>query len=148
MMCFSQAVDILSTGIVAGAFAIGTFALHPAAARLDPPQHIVFRQELICRLSRFLPPFMLLPLAAAPAAATLCRAWARWPIDLVGFALSVATVGITVAINAPLNRRFARWSPDAPPPEWSEDIRRWNRAHTLRMTTAIGAFACAIFAGR
>jgi uncharacterized membrane protein len=147
-MCFSQAADILATGIVAGAFAIGTFALHPAAARLEPPQHILLRQELIRRLSRFLPPFMLLPLVTAPVAMMFCRLAGSWPSDMLGLALSFATVAITVTTNAPLNRRFAKWSPTALPTDWHRDIRRWNRAHTLRMTTAVGAFASAILAGR
>jgi len=145
-MCITQAVDIFGTGIVAGAFVIGTIAVHPAAARLDASTHVLLRQELIRRLQRFLPPFMLLPVPASIAAITLCRTSVSRPLDALGCALSLATIGITVAVNAPLNRRFASWSPDALPRDWKRDVHRWNVAHSIRMTSALGAFACAILA--
>jgi uncharacterized membrane protein len=123
-MCITQAADILGTGIVAGTFLMGTIAVHPAFARLDASHHIVLRQEMICRLQVFLPPFMLLPIPASVAALTLCRASVSWPLDALGCALSVITVGITVVVNGPLNRRFARWSPDALPCDWQRYVRR------------------------
>lgn len=146
-MCIAQAADIFGTGIVAGAFAVGTFAVHPAAARLDSSSHMFLRQELIRRLARFLPPFMLLPMPASVGALTLCRASVAWRFDMLGCVLSLATIGITVAVNGPLNRRFARWSPTALPRDWQRDIRRWNVAHSMRMTAAVGAFVCTILAG-
>lgn len=145
-MCITQAADIFGTGIVAGAFVMGAVAVHPAADCLDASPHLVLRQELIRRLQRYLPPFMLLPIPASIAALTLCRSSVVWPLDALGCALSVATVGITLAVNGPLNRRFARWSPDAMPSDWQRSVRRWNAAHLIRMTTAVAAFACAIFA--
>ena len=145
-MCITQAADIFGTRIVAGAFVMGAIAVHPAVARLDASHHIILRQEMIRRLQSFLPPFMLLPIPASIAALTLCRATVSWPLDALGCALSVATVGITVAVNGPLNRHFARWSPDALPRDWQRYVRRWNLAHSIRTTVALGAFACAIFA--
>ena len=145
-MCITQAADIFGTGIVAGAFVMGAIAVHPAFARLDASHHIVLRQEMIRRLQLFLPPFMLLPIAASIAALTRCRASVSWPLAALGCALSVATVAITVTVNGPLNRRFARWSPDALPRDWQRYVRRWNLAHSIRTAVALGAFACAIFA--
>ena len=126
---------------------MGTFAVHPAAAKLDASQHIVLRQELIRRLSKFMPPLMLLPIAGASGALASCLPSAAWPLDTLGLALSLATIGITAAVNAPLNRRFARWSPYALPRDWQSYVRRWNVAHFARTATALGAFACAILAG-
>jgi uncharacterized membrane protein len=131
---------------VAGAFYIGAVAIHPAAERLDGPAHRLLRQELIRRLQRALPPFMLLPLPAVIGALARCHASISRPLDVLGFALSLATIAITVAVNAPLNRRFARWSPEALPSDWKSLIRRWNIAHSSRTTTAVGAFVCSILA--
>jgi uncharacterized membrane protein len=108
---------------------------------------VILRQELIRRLSRFMPPIMLLPVPAASFALTSCQRSAAWSFDLLGLALSLATVGITVAVNAPLNRRFARWSPEALPQNWQTYVDHWNAAHSARMTTALVAFVCAILAG-
>lgn len=146
-MCYAQAADVFCTGIVAGGFLMGTIAVHPAAEALAASPHVRFRQELIRRLSKLWPPFMLAPIVAAPLALTQCRGTVASSIDLLGLLLSLATLGITVGINAPLNRRFARWSEGALPADWHAQIERWNIGHTLRMTTALGAFACAIVAG-
>ena len=146
-MCLAQAVDVFCTGIVAGGFLIGALAVHPAAEALEPTSHLRLRHELIRRLSRGWPPFMLLPIGAVPVALTWCRSAVSLPIDIVGLTLSVATVGITLGINAPLNQRFARWTEGALPTDWHQQIRRWNTAHAMRTTTAVGAFACAIWAG-
>ena len=144
MLCIAQAIDIFATGFVAGAFYTGTVAVHPATARLDAPSHLLLSQELIRRLQRALSPFMLLPVPAVIAAVVLCPTSVSWPVDALGCALSLATIGITVTINAPLSRRFARWSP---PSDWQQSIHQWNVAHVSRMTTAICAFASAILAG-
>lgn len=147
-MCLAQAANAFGTGIVAGAFFMGGVAIHPAAARLDACAHVLLRQELIWRLQRFLSPFMLLPILASIISITLCRSSILWALDALGLALSLTTVGITVAVNAPLNRRFAKWSPDEVPQDWQRNIHRWNAAHSVRMTTALAAFACAVLAWR
>ena len=114
-MCIAQAADIFGTGLVAGAFVMGAFAVHPAAASLDPAPHVLLRQELIRRLSRFLPPFMLLPVPSSLCALGLCRTSVSRPLDALGCALSLATVAITVAVT--------RHSTDA--------LRRGLEAHCL-----------------
>ena len=144
-MCLAQAADIFGTGLVAGAFIMGAFAVHPAAAGLDVWPHVALRQELICRLQRFLPPLMLLPIPASIVAPTFCRTSVSWRPDLLGCALSLGTIGITVAVNGPLNRLFASWSPSTLPHDWERYVRRWT-AHSIRMAASVGAFACAILA--
>src|SRR5215470_3342116 len=112
-MCVAQAADIFGAGVVAGSFVMGSFAIHPAAERLGGSAHVLLRQELIRRLAPWMPPFMILPVLASTVAIMLCRTSVSWTLDALGLALSLATIGITVGINAPLNRRFASWSPDA-----------------------------------
>lgn len=89
---------------------------------------------------------MFLPVFASIAAMTLCRGAVSLVLDTLGLALSLATIGITIAINAPLNRRFALWSPEALPEDWQTYVDRWNTAHSARTTTAFVAFVCAILA--
>ena len=125
---------------------MGSFAIHPAAARLAASSHVLLRQELIRRLARLMPPFMFLPVVASVAAMTLCRATVFLAIDALGLAMSLATIGITIGVNVPLNRLFAGWSPDALPSDWRNHIDRWNFAHSLRAATAVAAFGCAILA--
>ena len=109
MTCIAQTVDVFATGLVAGVFVMGTFAVLPAAARLEAPAHVLIRQHLIRRLATFMPPLMLSPIAASIGALTLCRTSVSLTLDTLGCALSLATIGVTVAVNGPLSRRFGRW---------------------------------------
>lgn len=147
-MCIPQILDVFATGLVAGAFGMGTFALHPAVEQLEPATHLRLRQELIRRLASFMPPFLLLPIPASIAAMALCRTAVTRGVDAAALFSSLTTVGITVAVNAPLNRRFATWSTEALAPEWHDDVQRWNAAHTARMWAACAAFVCTILAWR
>ena len=145
-MCIAQAADIFGAGIVAGAFLMGSLAIHPAAARLSASPHVLLRQELIARLARWMPPFTLLPVVASIGAMIQCRASLFLALDGLGLVLSLATIVITVGVNVPLNRRFAAWSPDALPLDWESYIDRWNLGHSARTATAVAAFLCAILA--
>ena len=64
-MCIAQTADIFGAGLVAGVFLMGTFAVHPAVGSLDTASHLRLRQELIRRLSKFMPPIMFLPVVAS-----------------------------------------------------------------------------------
>jgi uncharacterized membrane protein len=145
-MCIAQSIDVFATGLVAGVFLMGSFAVHPAAARLDASSHFLFRQQLIHRLSKLMPPLMLLSVAACITVFIVCRTSVSWQINTLSGVLSLATMGITIAVNVPLNRRFARWSPSALPCDWERPVQRWNAAHCARTATAVAAFLCAIFA--
>jgi len=127
---------------------MGTFAVHPAAARLGGSSHVLLRQELIRRLARWMPLFLIVPVFASVGAMIQCKTSVFWSLNALGLALSLATIGITVGVNVPLNRRFAAWSPDALPRDWETYIRRWNLGHTVRTTTAVAAFLCAALAVR
>jgi uncharacterized membrane protein len=140
--------DIFDTGIVAGAFLVGTFAVHPAASLLNASAHLLLRQELIGRLARWMPPFMFLPVIASISAMTLCQTSVLLALDALGLALSLATIGISIGVNVPLNRLFAGWSRDALPSDWRNHIDRWDFAHSLRTSTAEAALGCAILAAR
>ena len=146
-MGVAQSIDVFATGLVAGVFLMGSFAVHPAAARLDASSHFLLRQQLIHRLSKLMPPLMLLSVAACITVFIVCRTSVSWQINTLSGVLSLATMGITIAVNVPLNRRFARWSPSALPCDWERSVQRWNAAHGARTATAVAAFVCAIFAG-
>lgn len=145
-MCLAQAADVFGTGIVAGAFYMGWIAVHPAAGTLSASAHLQLRRELIRRLARYMPPLMFLPVFASAVAMLMCHTSVIVALDGLGFGLSLATIGITVAINTPLNRRFAQWVPHALPQDWEIYVYRWNVAHMARTTTATAAFICAILA--
>jgi hypothetical protein len=46
-MSVAQAADLFGTGVVAEAFLMGSFAIHPAAAQLGGSSSVLLRQELL-----------------------------------------------------------------------------------------------------
>lgn len=146
MICMVQDLEIFASGLVAGIFVMSSLAVLPATSKLDPSAQVLMRQHLTRPLSTFMPPLMLLPIAASVRALTLCGTSVSLTLDALVCFLSLATVAITVVVNAPLSRRVSRWNPEALPGDWERNIRRWNIAHSMRMVVAVGAFACAILA--
>lgn len=141
----AYALNTFSTGIAAGAFLMGTLGVRPAAERLDRSEQTLFRHQLIRRLSKLMPPLMLLPVVTSCILLPLSPG--NWPVPTAGCLFSVVTFGITLIVHAPLNRRFLEWSPDALPPDWETYVRKWDRADSVRLVLATGAFACAVLNG-
>jgi hypothetical protein len=61
----ARKLNTLGTGILAGALLMSTLALRRVAAMLDTAQQVFLQQRLIERLSKLMPPFMLLPIIAS-----------------------------------------------------------------------------------
>jgi uncharacterized membrane protein len=149
LSCFDIArqLNILWTGILAGAFLMSTLGLRPATCMLEATQQVFLRQQLIQTLSKLMPPLMLLPIAASSVILVFNGTPRDWPIAAAGWAFSVSVVGITLIVNGPLNRRFAGWSPSKLPADWQIYVRRWDRANSIRCVLALAAFACAVIGG-
>src|SRR5215470_798857 len=109
MICMVQAVEVFATGLVGGIFVMSTFAVLPAAAKLDASAHVLMRQHLARPLSKFMPPLMLIPIVASIGAVTVCRTSVSLALDGLACFLSLATLAITLVVNGPLSRHFARW---------------------------------------
>ena len=138
----AYAVNTFSTGLVAGALLMGTLGVRPAAGRLDASEHVLFCRQLIHRLSKLMAPLILISVITSCILLPLSPG--DWPVQTAGCLFSVATVGITLIVHAPLNRRFMRWFPNAPPPDWETYVRKWDWADSARLVVATGAFVCAV----
>jgi len=149
-MQLAQSLTVLGTGLLAGIFLMGSVAIRPAAAALEPDAHLLLRQQLIRR--RAFMPWLMVFTVAASAASTV----ALWPslvpvqrfAQVVVVLLALTTLGITLAVNVPLNRRFLRWTVTTIPSDWQALVRRWDTADTIRLMVALLAFGCALVAGR
>lgn len=53
---------------------------------------------------------------------------------------------VTVKVEAPINEKLHSWSPEAPPPDWAEELGRWERGHRAR-TAAILAGLSSLLLG-
>ena len=77
----------------------------------------------------------------------------RKRVDTPDFALVAAgtlalviCVGITRAVNIPINNRVATWSASSPPQDVHRMWKRWERVHTVRTAFAVLAFLLELLA--
>ena len=147
----------ITTGIVAGAFVMGTFGMRSAAAALEPRSHLVLRQHLIRRLSRIMPVLMLGAIATTGAALVFSPpSAALTSVNLLSketasrglaFGLSLAILVQTITVNSPINNLFLGWSAETLPADWQKYARRWNTADSVRLAMGLIAFGSTLAGG-
>ena len=70
-------------------------------------------------------------------------AWHRPGTGLVvvGAALLIVSVLMSVLLLVPINNRGKTWTPENRPEDWKEQMNRWDRFHYVRVAVLIAAFA-------
>ena len=75
-------------------------------------------------------------------------AWHRPGTGLVvvGAALLIVSVLMSVLLLVPINNRGKTWTPENRPADWKEQMNRWDRFHYVRVADLIAAFALLVAA--
>ena len=139
---------LFCAGILAGEELVIRFGIRGPLASLEQRPHILLRQGLIRRLM-VLVPAIYFPTLLLGMATTLLRGLG--PGFLLRGAAVVALLVWLVATlggTAPINQAVRRWDPAAPPADWLDVIRRWERLDTVRAGAATAAFALFLLARR
>ncbi|GAB2848640.1 DUF1772 domain-containing protein [Actinoallomurus bryophytorum] len=137
-----ELINLFFAGMLAGAEFVVRFGVRAAIGTLDLQPSIRLRQALI-RTLRLVVPGVYLPAMLTGIAVTI------WNGGGSGFAIqcaamaamlgwTLATFTGTVPINAAI---LDKWQASAPPADWKETIRRWERLDTARTSAAVAAFA-------
>ena len=147
----------VATGVVAGAFVMGTFGMRSAAAALEPGSQLVLRQHLIRRLSKVMPVLMLCAITTTGAAlvfsvlsadlTSVNLLWKETALRGLAFGLSLAMLVQTITVNRPINKLFLSWSAETLPADWQEYVRRWNTADSVRLAMGLIAFGSTLAGG-
>ncbi|MET9817259.1 MULTISPECIES: DUF1772 domain-containing protein [unclassified Streptomyces] len=139
-----QGLSLLSTGLLAGAFAYGaanlvpTFNAVPVGLRLD------FHSELMKANGVTVQGTMAVSTLSSLALAALTCGRDRLLVSVAG-SLTFASFLITRFGNVPINGRIKQWAATAPPPDHAEILRRWELFNYARTLTALAAFALLTF---
>jgi uncharacterized membrane protein len=93
------------------------------------------------------PMAVLLPLALLSALVTLVLLWpartaAFWWLA-AGFALMVAALVITLAVEVPIDNQIETWTAATLPGDWRSIQSRWELWHTVRTFASIAAVVAA-----
>jgi len=98
---------------------------------------IVMRQALVRRLRIIVP--MVAMTSVGLSVATSVREFTM----LRGYGLGCIVVWMLATFfgTVPINKALLAWRAQAPPANWQAKIRQWENLDTVRMLTAVGAFA-------
>jgi hypothetical protein len=81
-------------------------------------------------------------LSAGPVLFVLHRRHRRaaFVLALVGAALLVVALVITLGVNVPIDNAIARWTVDTLPPDWRAIRDRWEAYHAARTLVSVAGF--------
>jgi uncharacterized membrane protein len=142
----AQAITIVLFALVMGVFWGTWFSLSRTMGRLSPETFLAVGHEMIRNLG--VPMAILLPLALLSALVTLAlqrsggRTAAFWWMA-AGFLLMVAALGITLAVEVPIDNQIETWTAATLPGDWRSIQTRWELWHTIRTFLSIAAVVAA-----
>ena len=136
----------VTTGLVAGAFALYAHSVMPGLSRVDDRTFVVAFAALDRAIIN--PWFMVGGFVGAPVltAASAAALWGEPALGWVVAALALYAVGavLTIAVNVPSNDRLkeaaSRGVDDATAVRAAFDERRWVRSNLVRTGTTLVAF--------
>ncbi|MFI6869440.1 anthrone oxygenase family protein [Nocardia sp. NPDC050406] len=138
-----QALALLATGLLAGAFGYGAANLAPTFRRVPLQMRLEFHTDLMRNNSVSMQLTMAIAALSCLTLAALRRGRPRAVAAAAG-ALVVASFGITRLGNVPINHQINRWAVEGAPADHLSILTRWDYFHYLRTGTALIAFALLI----
>jgi uncharacterized membrane protein len=144
-----QLLALFTTGLLAGIFFGDRMGNSYARPKLPAGCFVTFQQIQNARFARMMP----LPILAAGVSSALWMVLLRKRVDSPDFLLVAAgtlalvvCIGITRAVNIPINDKVAKWSASSPPQDLARIWSRWERVHTVRTVFAVLAFVLQLLA--
>ena len=141
-----QAAAIVLFALVMGVFWGTWFSLSRTMDHLSAPTFLAVGHQMIHNLAT--PMAILLPLALLSALVGLALLWPNgrtaefWWLA-AGFLLMVAALGVTLAVEVPIDRQIQAWTVATLPADWRSIQARWERWHTLRTFLSLAAVVAA-----
>ncbi len=138
---------LLSSGLLAGAFAYGFFAVVPTFYEVPLEVHLTYRDALMRHNGIYMQIVM--------AGSILTPLWWAFTIDrsmssrwlaISASVLAAISFLVTRFGNVPINRLIKTWSAMAPPADYERLLHRWLIFNHIRTLAALCGFACIVIA--
>jgi uncharacterized membrane protein len=142
----AQVTTIVLFSLVMGVFWGTWFALSRTMDQLSAETFVAVGHQMIQNLG--VPMAILLPLALVSALVTLVLLRRDQSLEAFwwlagGFALMVAALVITLAVEVPIDNQIQDWTAATLPGDWRSIQSRWELWHTIRTFASIGAVVAA-----
>ena len=137
-------VTLLLFSLVAGVFWGTWFSLSRSMAAITPGTFLEVGHLMIANLGG--PMSLLMPAALVSALVLVValrqgRKIGAYRFAAAAFVLMVAALGITLAVNVPIDGQIQSWTTASLPPDWLAIRDRWEFSHGLRTVVSLAALA-------
>jgi uncharacterized membrane protein len=141
MLDILSVVTIVVVGLLVGVeFAVAVF-VNPILDRLPGDQGLAARGDGARVLGRVMPFWYIGSVVLGAVWAVFAWGDAGATLIVVGAALLVVSVVMSVLLLVPINSRVASWSQAGVPADWRQQVGRWDRFHYVRVGIIVAAFA-------
>jgi hypothetical protein len=142
-------VHLFLFALIVGVFWGTWFSLSRSMSSISSSTFLEVGHTMIANLGG--PMAVLMPatlVSAGPVLFLLYRQRRRtsFSLILVGAALLVVALVITLSVNVPIDYAISRWTVDALPPEWTNIRNRWEAYHAARTFVSLAGFGFALAA--
>ncbi|MEK6309609.1 MAG: anthrone oxygenase family protein [Curtobacterium sp.] len=138
--------QLVLVGLLAGEEFVVRWGVQPALTRLPDDAHVRARIALVQRLKVVVPILMLPAVLATVAVLVVAGAGPGLGWRIASAAALLAFLLASFLGTVPINIGVNDWDADAPPSDWRDVVRRWERIDVLRSTAAGVAFVLAVIA--
>ena len=141
-----ELISILLSALVMGVFWGPWVGLTRSIATFTPEAFLAIGY----RLNQNLAPLMsaLMPVSLVSMAPVLFLSYSGSPrtfsLTLVGFALFVVALLVTVIIEVPIAQQIKSWTTSTLPGNWQQLRDRWASVHIIRVLAGIVGLACLV----
>ncbi|RKP57985.1 DUF1772 domain-containing protein [Cohnella endophytica] len=135
-------VSLFLAGILAGEEFVVRYGVHVSLSHLDYQSQIRVRQALILKLRVLVPAIILPTVVSGITVLFLNGTGPGFAFRCAGVLALLIFILTTIIGTVPINKGVLDWRPDAPPSNWKQLIKRWERLDVVRSSAAILAFAC------
>jgi len=149
MILIAPVVALICTGLAAGIFLGHRAGVSRAVPVLSPSSFVQLQQVIHKTFARMMPVLIIGAVLGSTLWAVLLRSRWRtgefWLVSVASLAM-VCILGMTRAVNIPINKRLMTWSAATPPANLSTEWAPWEQVHSIRTVLAIIAFAAEVIA--
>jgi hypothetical protein len=142
-------IHVFLFALVVGVFWGTWFSLSRSMSSITASTFLEVGHTMIRNLGGPMSVLMPLTLASAvPVLFGLRRLHQRgsFYLVLVGTALLVVALAITLSVNVPIDGEIAGWTGDTLPPDWTSIRNRWGVYHAARTFISLAGFGAALAA--
>lgn len=142
MMTSIAVIALVVTGLMVGVELCVAAFVNPILDRLPGEAGLLGRAQGGRVLGRLMPWWYVASLVLCIVVAVLARDSASTWAAAAGAVLLMVSVVMSVAVLVPINNRAKTWTPGHAPPDWRDQVQRWDRLHYVRVAVITAGFAC------